>query len=94
VALPANEYFDDECISDLNSSLGAFIQHHFKDRVDDLIQEVQNKLIDVPSQRVPRAERRIGESYGIGEVVFLNIPPGATDSGVSYHRADGDRTTC
>jgi Predicted nucleotide-binding protein containing TIR-like domain len=31
IALPANEYFDDECISDPNSSLGAFVQDHFKD---------------------------------------------------------------
>jgi O-acetyl-ADP-ribose deacetylase (regulator of RNase III) len=75
VALPANEYFDDECISDPDSSLGAFIHAHFGGRVVDLIQEVQDKLIDVPSQRFPRAERRIGESYGIGEAVFLSIPP-------------------
>jgi O-acetyl-ADP-ribose deacetylase (regulator of RNase III) len=72
IALPANEYFDDECITDTNSSLGAFVQHHFADRVDEFIQHVKVELIGLPSQRVPRAERRIDESYGIGQAVFLS----------------------
>lgn len=72
IALPANEYFDDECISDTNSSLGAFVQHHFKNSVADFIRQVNAELIDVPSQRVPRAERRIDESYGIGETILLS----------------------
>lgn len=76
VALPANEYFDDECISDAHSSLGAFVQHHFETSVADFVSQVRRELIDVPSQRVPRAERRIEESYGIGETVFLSQPPG------------------
>ena len=75
IALPANEYFDDECIADTNSSLGAFVQHHFKGHVDDLVQQVQAELTDTPSQRVPRAERRIGDSYGIGEAIFLSLQP-------------------
>jgi O-acetyl-ADP-ribose deacetylase (regulator of RNase III) len=75
VALPANEYFDDECISDTNSSLGAFVQHHFGDSVADFVHHVRAQLADVPSQRVPRAERRIDESYGIGEAIFLQLPP-------------------
>jgi O-acetyl-ADP-ribose deacetylase (regulator of RNase III) len=72
VALPANEYFDDECITDTNSSLGAFVQHHFGDRVDEVTKHVQGELVDLPSQRVPRAERRIDESYGIGQAIFLS----------------------
>lgn len=76
VALPANEYFDDECISDANSSLGAFVQHHFKDSVPDFVRRVRAELTGIPSQRVPRAERRIEDSYGIGEAVFLQLPPG------------------
>lgn len=72
VALPANEYFDDECITDTNSSLGAFVQHHFADRVDQFVQHVQAELVGLPSQRVPRAERRIDESYGIGQAIFLS----------------------
>lgn len=72
IALPANEYFDDECISDTNSSLGAFVQHHFGGHVGDFVRQVQAELTGIPTQRVPRAERRIDDSYGIGEAVFLN----------------------
>jgi hypothetical protein len=72
IALPANEYFDDECISDTNSSLGAFVQHHFGGHVDDFVRQVRAELVGIPTQRVPRAERRIDDSYGIGEAVFLN----------------------
>ncbi len=75
IALPANEYFDDERIADANSSLGAFVQHHFKNSVDDIVRQVRAELTDTPSQRVPRAERRIDESYGIGEAIFLSIRP-------------------
>lgn len=72
IALPANEYFDDECISDPNSSLGAFVQRHFKDSIADFEGQVRAELFDIPSQRVPRAERRIDESYGVGEAIFLS----------------------
>lgn len=72
IALPANEYFDDECISDTHSSLGAFVQHHFGGNIDDFVRQVRAELVDVPTQRVPRAERRIDNSYGIGQAVYLS----------------------
>jgi O-acetyl-ADP-ribose deacetylase (regulator of RNase III) len=72
VALPANEYFDDECISDRNSSLGAFVQHYFAGHVNDFVRQVRTELAGVPTQRVPRTERRIDDSYGIGQAVFLS----------------------
>jgi hypothetical protein len=72
IALPANEYFDDECISDKNSSLGAFVQHYFGEPINDFVRQVQTELVGIPTQRVPRTERRIDDSYGIGQTVFLN----------------------
>jgi O-acetyl-ADP-ribose deacetylase (regulator of RNase III) len=72
IALPANEYFDDECISDKNSSLGAFVQHYFGEHINDFVRQVQTELAGIPTQRVPRTERRIDDSYGIGQTVFLN----------------------
>ena len=75
IALPANEYFDDECILDTSSSVGAFIQQHFKDSTANFVRQVKAKLIDIPSQRVPRRDRRVDESYGIGKAVFLSLPP-------------------
>lgn len=72
IALPANEYFDDECINDVNSSLGAFVQHHFNGNVDEFTRQVRAELDGLPSQRVPRAERRIEDSYGIGQAILLD----------------------
>jgi len=72
IALPANEYFDDECIMDAGSSLGAFVQQHFKDTVPNFVRQVNGELFGAPSQRVPRRERRIDESYGVGKAIFLS----------------------
>jgi O-acetyl-ADP-ribose deacetylase (regulator of RNase III) len=71
IALAANEFFDDQCIFDPNSALGAFVQHHFGSNVSDFVGQVRAELVDVPSQRVPRTERHVDESYGIGEAIFL-----------------------
>lgn len=71
VALPTNEYFDDDCVSDLRSSLGAYVQHHFGDSLDGFLGPVHAELVDLPSLRVPRGERLIDESYGIGRAIFL-----------------------
>jgi O-acetyl-ADP-ribose deacetylase (regulator of RNase III) len=71
IALAANEFFDDQCIFDSNSALGAFVQHHFGSNIPDFVGQVRAGLIDVPSQRVPRTERAVDESYGIGEAIFL-----------------------
>ena len=61
-----------QCISDPNSALGAFVQHHFRDSVADFVGQVRAELTDIPSRRIPRTERRIDESYGIGEAIFLS----------------------
>ncbi|MGY1763839.1 nucleotide-binding protein [Geodermatophilus sp. SYSU D00779] len=74
VALPANEYFDDECVTDERSSLGAFVRHHYGADVEDFVRQVRAELTGVPSQRVPRTERRIDDSYGIGQGIFLKGP--------------------
>lgn len=71
VALPANEYFDDECIKDTRSSLGAFVQAGYGDDIDAFLSCVGAELRGLPVQRVPRAERRIDTSYGIGQAIFL-----------------------
>jgi O-acetyl-ADP-ribose deacetylase (regulator of RNase III) len=71
MVLPANEYFDDGCISDPYGSLGAFVQHHFENRVADFTKQIRAALEDVPSERVHRNERQVDDSYGIGEAIFL-----------------------
>lgn len=34
IALPANEFFDDACVSDVRSALGSFVHHHFADKLE------------------------------------------------------------
>jgi hypothetical protein len=72
VALPANEYFDDECITDVRSSLGAYVNHHFENSRKEFLKEVRVQLRGVPSQRVPRRERLVDDSYGIGQAIYLD----------------------
>jgi O-acetyl-ADP-ribose deacetylase (regulator of RNase III) len=72
IVLPVNEYFDDGCISDPYGSLGAFVQHHFENRVVDFTKQIRAALEDVPSERVHRNERQVDDSYGIGEAIFLS----------------------
>jgi mannose-6-phosphate isomerase-like protein (cupin superfamily)/O-acetyl-ADP-ribose deacetylase (regulator of RNase III) len=71
VALPANEYFDDECVNDVNSALGAYVDRHFKDSLRPFLDEIHAALRGLPSERVPRAERRVDDSYGIGQAIYL-----------------------
>ncbi len=71
IALPANEYFDDGCIRDSSGSLGAFVHRYFEDREDQFAKQIDSELIDTPSERVYRNDRQVGDSYGIGEAIFL-----------------------
>lgn len=72
VALPANEYFDDECVTDVRSSLGAYVHHHFEDSRKEFLKQIRTQLKGVPSQRVPRRERLVDYSYGIGQAIYLD----------------------
>lgn len=74
VALPANEYFDDECIHDKRSSLGAFMQHYFKESIQDIQNLVRDNLKDEPHEIVNKKPTETGVSYGVGKCVFLNTP--------------------
>ena len=65
VVLPANTHFDDDCIGDLNSALGAYFQTHFKSRTADL-----RKLIrDTLSVAQPKAT-----VFQPGTTVYLDRP--------------------
>lgn len=77
VALPANEYFDDECIHDARSSLGAFFQHHFKNDIPAIQELVRAALMNEPAERVEKTPGTQALSYGIGKCVFLPRPLGS-----------------
>jgi hypothetical protein len=76
IVLPCNEYFDDECASDIKSSLGAYVNHAFDGRVEEFLSlvkdECRKKLgITTPQQKT---ESRRAESYGPGRCLLLLSP--------------------
>ena len=77
IALPANEFFDDECISDSGSALGAFMGRHFAEKISDIQALVKDALIDEPSDPVEKRPGEIASSYGVGKCVYLNRPLGS-----------------
>lgn len=74
VALPANEFFDDDCIHDFNSALGAFMQNHFKENIPGIQALVKNALVNEPSEEVKKKPGENASSYGVGKCVFLDHP--------------------
>ena len=74
IALPANEFFDDDCIHDSRSALGAFMQHHFKDHIPDIQALVKDALLHEPSEEVEKKPGKVAPSYGVGKCVFLDRP--------------------
>lgn len=74
VALPANEFFDDDCIHDIRSSLGAFMNHYFKDDISKIQSLVSDALKNEPSKNVNKKPKETAPSYGLGKCVFLNSP--------------------
>jgi Domain of unknown function (DUF6430) len=78
VALPANEFFDDDCISDPRSALGAYIQNAFPEGINDIRKLVENEVSKFESLEV---EKELGvkqKSYGIGKCVYLRSPLGSS----------------
>jgi hypothetical protein len=74
VALPANEFFDDDCIHDSRSALGAFMQHHFKENIEDIQALVKAALANEPTEEVRKKPGEVASSYGVGKCVFLDHP--------------------
>jgi len=77
VVLPANEYFDDDCIKDKKSSLGAFVDKYFKNQISQFQDIVSKELSDKKIPTTPQIKKE-GEnnqnSYGIGTGVLLVKP--------------------
>ncbi|MDD5349322.1 MAG: DUF6430 domain-containing protein [Chthoniobacteraceae bacterium] len=74
VALPANEFFDDDCIHDPRSALGAYVMHHFHNCAAEIQSLVKTKLRDESSENVPKETGVIVPSYGVGKSVYLGSP--------------------
>lgn len=76
IALPANEFFDDDCINDSHSSLGAYMQHVFRERTDEITRLVKSERSRLTPAIVESEAGRYQESYGIGNCIYLNRPLG------------------
>jgi len=71
VVLPANEYFDSECIFDTKSSLGAYIQSIFPNQALEVQKLIQEELVTLKSRKEEKEPGITQASYGIGAGVFL-----------------------
>lgn len=78
IALPCNEYFDDECVDDRRSALGAYVSRIFDGQVaafGALTKEECKRRFGsgIPQQK---ADGVSGESFGVGRCVLLLNPLG------------------
>ena len=74
VALPANEFFDDDCIYDKKSALGAYIQDAFPERISEIREFVAEQLRNSPSRKVEKLRGQLHDSFGIAKCVYLSGP--------------------
>lgn len=70
VVLPANEFFDDECVRDRNTALGAFVGTKFPGQEGAFLEAVKGQLKG-PLVDVERAKGVMKPSYGVGKVAML-----------------------
>lgn len=78
VVLPANEFFDDACIADHKSALGACVKDHFPGQVEDFKELVARRRETLPPPAfVEREEGLYQESYGVGTSLWLDAPLGS-----------------
>ena len=78
IVLPCNEYFDDRCVGDTKSALGAYVNGKFEGRVEDfisLVKEECKKKLGAGVERQKTDDER-GESFAAGRCVLLLKPLG------------------
>lgn len=75
IVLPANEYFNDKCINDNRSSLGAFVLAKFPGKSSKLMAEIAASLQNRQSQSVV-LNGSSTNAYGLGTAVYLDKPLG------------------
>jgi len=74
VALPANEFFDDDCINDSKSALGAFMKFNFNENIPEIQELVRDTLKDEPKKKVLKEQGKYSYSYGVGKCIYLDRP--------------------
>ena len=78
VVLPCNEYFDDRCVEDTRSALGAYINEVFQGQVEQfvslMLKEAQSKF--GPGSKQQKTEAEVATSYGVARCLLLTNPLG------------------
>lgn len=76
IALPCNEYFDDRCVSDTGSALGAFVNRVFEGQADAFVSLMMGQCsreLGPGEERQKTVDQR-AESFGPGRCVLLVRP--------------------
>ena len=74
IILPANEFFDDECIKDTKSALGAYITNKFPNQSEQIELLIAEELKKKQSFEVEKEEGVKGQSYGVGTGILIKKP--------------------
>lgn len=76
VALPCNEYFDDCCVSDTRSSLGAYASKVFEGRIPEFAELIKSECGKKLGSGVERQKttEESARSFGVGKCVLLVKP--------------------
>jgi len=78
VVLPCNEYFDDRCVEDKKSALGAYVNRVFEGQVEafvSLMTSESRKRLG-PGKEYQKTKEQRAESFGVGCCVLLDKPLG------------------
>jgi antiphage defense system Thoeris ThsA-like protein len=78
VVLPANEFFDDECVRDDRSALGAFMKKNFPIQIPEIQQLIFDGTKSFPPTDVEKEDGVVAKSFGVGRCVFLDKPLNST----------------
>lgn len=78
IVLPCNEYFDDRCVDDTRSALGAYANRAFEGQVETFVSLMKNecrKKLGPGVERQKTGDER-AESFGVGRCILLTKPLG------------------
>lgn len=78
VVLPANEFFDDDCINDKKSALGAYVNDKFTNQTEVVKKLIAKGLSGRGCQEVEKEAGVLQKSYGVGVGVFVKKPLSST----------------
>jgi hypothetical protein len=78
VVLPCNEYFDDKCVDDTRSALGAYVNSTFQGQVPQFVSLMKHECRQRlgPGAEQQKADDEAGVSYGVARCLLLTQPLG------------------